>query len=90
MFTLEGSLWMSHGRWIRERSLGKGVQGKEEGDFPIIPTELMVVSANRAVAMQLEREEQAGVLFREWNPLNSVATLSGRVTDSQLPPWNLT
>lgn len=66
------------------------MQGEEEEDFLIIPVELLVVSPNRAEAMQLEREGQAGELFGEWNPLNSVATLSGRVTDSQPPPWNMT
>lgn len=41
---------------------------------------------NPAVAMQLEREGQAWELFREWGPLSSVATLSGRVTGpSPLP-----
>lgn len=39
MFALEGS-WMSDGKWIRERALGKGVQGEEEV-FPVTPVELM-------------------------------------------------
>lgn len=49
----------------------------------------MVVWHNPAVAMQMEKE-QAGEIFREWNLFNSVATLSGRVTYSKSPPWNLT
>lgn len=40
LFALEGS-WMSDGRWIRERGVGKGVQGEEEEVFPVTPVELM-------------------------------------------------
>lgn len=60
MFVSQGSLWMSYGRWTGERRLGKGVQG----GLSITPEELILVWPNWAMAMQLEREGQAGERFR--------------------------
>lgn len=78
-------LCVSYGR----RGLGRGVQGEEEEAFLISSAAWMVVWHNPTVAVPLEKG-QAGEIFREWNLFNSVATLSGRVTYSKSPPWNLT
>lgn len=65
------------------------MQGEEEEAFLISSAAWMVVWHNPTVAVPLEKG-QAGEIFREWNLFNSVATLSGRVTYSKSPPWNLT
>lgn len=72
---------LSYGR----RGLGKGVQGEKEEAFPITSADSTVVWHNPAVAVQMEGKQQAGEIFRV-DLFNSVATLSGRVTDTTRPP----